>query len=164
MSLVALSATAEASTWPQWRGPDRDGQVSGPAWPDKLDTNHLRQVWRVELGPSYSGPIVGADRVFTTESKDKRFEVVTALERSTGKELWRAQWEGAMSVPFFAKSNGDWVRSTPALDGDRLYVAGMRDVLVCLDARDGKEVMAQGLRQRTGHAPAGFRLCLLAAH
>jgi outer membrane protein assembly factor BamB len=43
-------------------------------------------------------------------------------------------------VPFFAKSNGDWIRSTPALDGDRLYVAGMRDVLVCLDARDGKEV------------------------
>ncbi len=50
------------------------------------------------------------------------------------------QWEGAVSVPFFAKSNGDWIRSTPALDGDRLYVAGMRDVLVCLDARDGKEI------------------------
>jgi outer membrane protein assembly factor BamB len=139
MRLLALSATAELWTWPQWRGPGRDGQASGPAWPEKLDTNHLRQVWRVELGPSYSGPIVGTDRVFTTESKDKRFEVVTALDRSTGRELWRAQWEGAMSVPFFAKSNGDWVRSTPALDGDRLYVAGMRDVLVCLDARDGKE-------------------------
>jgi len=138
--LLALSATAEPSTWPQWRGPTRDGQSSSPLWPDKLDTNHLREVWRVELGPSYSGPIVGADRVFTTESKDKKFEVVTALDRSTGQELWRAQWEGSMSVPFFAKSNGDWIRSTPALDGDRLYVAGMRDVLVCLDARDGKEV------------------------
>ena len=150
MSLVALSATAEPSTWPQWRGPDRDGQVRGPAWPEKLDTNHLRQVWRVELGPSYSGPIVGADRVFTTESKDKRFEVVTALERSTGKELWRAQWEGAMSVPFFSKSNGDWVRSTPALDGDRLYVAGMREVLVCLDARDGKEVWRKDFVKELG--------------
>ena len=107
---------------------------AAPCGRSSLDTNHLRQVWRVELGPSYSGPIVGADRVFTTESKDRRFEVVTALDRSTGKELWRAQWEGAMSVPFFAKSNGDWVRSTPALDGDRLFVAGMRDVLVCLDA------------------------------
>ena len=150
MSLVALNVTAELSTWPQWRGPHRDGQVSGPAWPEKLDTNHLRQVWRVELGPSYSGPIVGADRVFTTESKDKRFEVVTALDRSTGKELWRAQWEGAMSVPFFAKSNGDWVRSTPALDGDRLYVAGMRDVLVCLDTRDGKEVWRKDFVKELG--------------
>ena len=163
MSLVALSATAEPSTWPQWRGPNRDGQVSGPAWPDKLDTNHLRQVWRVELGPSYSGPIVGADRVFTTETKDKKFEIVTAFDRSTGKELWRAQWEGAMSVPFFAKSNGDWVRSTPALDGDRLYVAGMRDVLVCLDARDGKEVWRKDFVKELKTPPAGFRFRLLAA-
>ena len=150
MSFVALSATAELAAWPQWRGPHRDGQVSGPAWPEKLDTNHLRQVWQVKLGPSYSGPIVGADRVFTTASKDKRFEVVIALDRSTGKELWRAQWEGAMSVPFFAKSNGDWVRSTPALDGERLYVAGMRDVLVCLDGGDGKEVWRKDFVKELG--------------
>jgi outer membrane protein assembly factor BamB len=138
--LMALNTTAETATWPQWRGPNRDGLIGGPAWPEKLDTNHLREVWRVALGPSYSGPIVGADRVFTTETKDKKFEIVTAFDRATGKEFWRTQWEGAIRVPFFAKSNGDWVRSTPALDGDRLYVAGMRDVLVCLDTLDGKEV------------------------
>ncbi len=140
LHFLALIATAEPSTWPQWRGPSRDGQIRGAGWPDRLDTNHLREVWRAELGPSYSGPIVGPDRVFTTETKDKKLEIVTALDRSTGKELWRARWEGAISVPFFAKSNGDWVRSTPALDGERLYVAGMRDVLVCLNARDGQEV------------------------
>ena len=138
--LIAASAFATDSDWPQWRGPQRDGQFTGPAWPAKLDTNHLQRSWRVELGPSYSGPIVSADRVFTTESKDKKFEVVRALDRATGKELWKHEWEGALSVPFFAKSNGDWIRSTPALDGDRLYVAGMRDVLVCLNARDGKEI------------------------
>ena len=140
INFLAIHTKAEPSIWPQWRGPNRDGQISGVTWPDKLDTNHLREVWRVELGPSYSGPIVGADQVFTTETKDKKYEIVAAFDRSTGKQLWRAQWEGALSVPFFAKSNGDWVRSTPALDGDRLYVAGMRDVLVCLDARGGKEV------------------------
>jgi putative heme-binding domain-containing protein len=80
----------------------------------------------VELGPSCSGPIVAGDRVFTTESKDKKFEVVIAFHRKTGKELWRAQWEGAMTVPFFAKSNGDWIRATPACDGESLFVAGMR--------------------------------------
>ena len=46
---------------------------------------------------------------------------------------------GAMSVPFMAKRNGDWIRSTPAYDGESLYVAGMRDVLVCLDAKTGKQ-------------------------
>ena len=137
---ITSAAFAAESDWPQWRGPQRDGQFTGPAWPGKLDTNQLQSLWRVELGPSYSGPIVGADRVFTTESKDKKFEVVRAFDRATGKQLWSQQWQGALSVPFFAKSNGDWIRSTPALDGDRLYVAGMRDVLVCLNARDGREI------------------------
>ncbi len=44
-----------------------------------------------------------------------------------------------MSVPFFAASNGSWIRSTPAFDGESLYVAGMRDVLACLDAKTGKQ-------------------------
>ncbi len=128
-----------AGDWPQWRGPQCDGQFTGPAWPDKLDASHLRQVWRVELGPSYSGPMVSGTRVFTTETKDKKFEAVTAFDRKTGKELWRAQWEGALSVPFFARSNGDWIPATPACDGESLFVAGMRDVLVCLDVQTGKE-------------------------
>ncbi len=138
---ILLTQTTEvvAADWPQWRGPTRDGQVVGTGWPDNLGTNHLQQVWRVELGPSYSGPIVTGDRVFTTETKDKKFEVVTAFDRKTGKELWRTQWEGAVSVPFFAKSNGDWIRATPACDGESLFVAGMRDLLVCLDDRTGQE-------------------------
>jgi outer membrane protein assembly factor BamB len=41
-------------------------------------------------------------------------------------------------VPFFAKANGDWIRATPAFDGQSLYVAGMRDLLVCLDAATGE--------------------------
>ena len=128
------------ATWPQWRGPNRDGVSDGPAWPDTLDGDALRQVWRVDgLGPGYSGPVVAADRVFVTETIDKKEEVVRALDRKTGKELWRSRWDGSMTVPFFAARNGSWVRATPAYDGDALYVAGMRDVLVCLGAEDGKE-------------------------
>lgn len=137
--LVATSTSLPAGDWPQWRGPQRDGHFIGPVWPDKLGTNQLRQVWRVELGPSYSGPIVSGDRVFTTETRDKQIEVVTAFDLQSGQQLWRVEWNGALSVPFFAKSNGDWIRATPACDGESLFVAGMRDVLVCLDAQTGKE-------------------------
>jgi len=139
LPVLLTAALLPAADWSQWRGPTRDGQFTGTAWPDKLDTNHLQRIWRVELGPSYSGPIVSGERVFTTETKDKKFEIVTAFDRKTGKELWCAQWEGTMTVPFFAKANGDWIRATPACDGESLFVAGMRDVLVCLDARTGKE-------------------------
>ena len=80
--LVYAGGLLNAGDWPQWRGPQRDGQFIGPAWPDKLDPNHLRQVWRVELGPSYSGPIVSGARVFTTETQGKKREVVTADRKS----------------------------------------------------------------------------------
>lgn len=82
-------APKKTPIWPQWRGPNRDGQASGPAWPDQLSKDSLQQLWRVPLGPSYSGPIVAEDLVFTTETKNKEREIVYALDRKTGKERWR---------------------------------------------------------------------------
>jgi outer membrane protein assembly factor BamB len=140
LGLLFLSLQLWAADWPQWRGPSRDGQVPGAVFPGALSDSNVRKQWRVDLGPGYSGPIVVGDRVYTTETEERANEVVRALDRKTGKEIWRASWAGAMSVPFFAKANGDWIRATPASDGERLYVAGMRDVLVCLDAATGKEL------------------------
>ncbi|MCX6913692.1 MAG: PQQ-binding-like beta-propeller repeat protein [Verrucomicrobia bacterium] len=139
LSLTACCAWSRGGDWPQWRGPTRDGQVRDAAWPSSLSTNNLTQSWRVELGPSYSGPIVSGGLVFTTETVNKKTEVVRAFDRATGKQAWQVEWEGSISVPFFAKSSGDWIRSTPACDGESLFVAGMRDMLVCLDARTGQE-------------------------
>lgn len=144
LSLAALLAgsaafAADALTWPQWRGPGRDCSTAGPAWPDTLQGDALKQIWRVELGDGYPGPVVAPDRVFVAETKGRKEEVVRALDRKSGKQLWEFGWEGAMSVPFFAARNGSWIRSTPAYDGDSVYVAGMRDVLVCLDATSGKQ-------------------------
>lgn len=135
---VVSTADSEA-LWPQWRGPGRDGHYSGTAWPDELSDNRFQEVWQVDLGPSYSGIVVGHDRVFVTETVDEKWERVRALRRSDGEQLWQIQWEGAIEVPPFAASRGDWIRATPALDGDQLFVAGMRDVLVCLDANTGTE-------------------------
>ncbi|MFM8274466.1 MAG: PQQ-binding-like beta-propeller repeat protein [Gemmata sp.] len=139
LALCTAATGAPPAEWPQWRGPARDGTVTGAEWPDKLEGKGLKELWRVEnLGPSYSGPIVAADRVFTTQTVDKKTEVVTAHDRKTGKELWRASWDGSITVPFFAAKNGSWIRATPAYDGKTLYVAGIRDVLVALDGETGK--------------------------
>ncbi len=139
--LAPVPAEAPRATWPQWRGPTRDSHVTGPAWPDKLAGAALKQLWRVELGgPSYSGPVVTADRVFVTETPDRTHEAVRALDRDTGKEVWRTDWEAEhVTVPAYARGNGEWIRSTPAFDGECLYVGGMRDLLLCLDAATGKE-------------------------
>lgn len=152
-SLVAVAAlallwpaalNAGEGDWNQWRGPHRDGRVGQGAapWPESLGEDKLELLWRIDLQPSYSGPVVAGDLVITTETRGQELEVVTALDRETGEVRWQTSWEGAMRVPFFARANGSWIRATPAhdADSDRLLAAGMLDVLVCLQASTGEEL------------------------
>ncbi|MGI9430080.1 MAG: PQQ-binding-like beta-propeller repeat protein [Bythopirellula sp.] len=156
-SATSLPWAVAAEDWLQWRGPNRDSQAaSTPSWPNSLAAEHLVEQWRVPLGPSYSGPIVVGDRVFTTETREKQSEFVFAFDRRSGDEIWSASWPGAMQVPFFANANGSWIRATPACDGKRLFVAGMRDVLVCLDVASGDELWRVDFVQRYGTPLPGF--------
>jgi outer membrane protein assembly factor BamB len=155
---LALAVVSDLhAEWDQWRGPGRDGVLlQGAPWPEKLADGSMVQRWRVPMGPSYSGPLIVGDRVFVTEAKEKRFEAVVALDRATGAQVWRHEWEGYQKVPFFAKSNGDWIRSTPAWSEGRLYVGGMQDVLVCLEAATGKELWRFDFPKQLGKAPPDF--------
>ena len=137
--LVQPTHFATDDIWPQWRGPTRDGQVADAEWPGSL-TDSLSKVWEMKkLGPSYSGPIITPKLIITTATENEEREVVTAFDRETGERVWETEWIGSMTVPFFAKKNGSWIRSTPAYDGHSIFVAGMNDVIVSLDAEDGSE-------------------------
>ncbi|MGB0356563.1 MAG: PQQ-binding-like beta-propeller repeat protein, partial [Opitutales bacterium] len=126
------------SSWPQWRGPSRNGIIpSESLWPAKIDQNSLKEKWRVKLGKGYSGPVVSNEMVFTTESLEEE-EITHAYNRKDGKLVWSAKWKGKMKVPFFAAKNGSWIRSTPTFDGKNLFVCGMRDVLHSLNADTGE--------------------------
>ena len=146
IGLSLLPDLSVAADWNQWRGPHRDGRVEGNDWPD--DFSGLERSWRIDLGRGYSGPLVVGDRVFVTESVNRDKEAVRALSRETGEQLWRVSWPGRGKVPFFAARNGDWIRVTPLHDGEALYVGGMEEVLVKLDADDGSELWRVNFPQR----------------
>ena len=138
---VAQTPSDGSTDWPQWRGADRDGILKNVSpWPSTLSTKRLVETWRLPLGNSYSGPLVVGQHVFVTETVEKRDEYVRCLDRATGKEIWNANWQGTLRVPFFAAANGSWIRSTPAYSNGRIFVGGIRDVLVCLDAVTGEEL------------------------
>ena len=139
LQLVGMTVQAAIATdWPQWRGPERDGHAPGAAWSQSL--TDLESIWRVPLGKGYPGPIVIADKVFVIETADRNTVGARALARDTGALLWRTTWPGSGSMPFFARANGDWVRSTPAWDGSVLYVGDMSEVVVALDGETGVEL------------------------
>ena len=134
------SVGAAEGVWLQWRGPERTSQLTGVEWPDGIGEQQLVAGWEIPLEPSYSTPIVTEDRVFVTETVDKKEERVRALDRETGEELWQVSWPGAITVPFFAMANGSWIRATPIYDSGKLYVPGMKDYLICLDANTGDKM------------------------
>lgn len=145
MALVMLGALAalvqaEEPGWPQWRGLGRDSIVKGNDWPENLSDETLKLRWRVGLeGPSFSGPIIAGKLVYTTQTVDKKTEHVLALERGSGRKKWEVSWPGSMQVAAIGASGGSWIRATPATDGKTVFVLGMRDVLVALDAATGAE-------------------------
>ena len=47
----AEKQSTDTHSWPQWRGPDRDGLIAKNApWPEKIDSTSLKQSWRIEMG------------------------------------------------------------------------------------------------------------------
>lgn len=152
---IVFAQSVGEDDWTQWRGQNRDG-IAQIQWPDTLSVEKLVEERSIPLGPSYSGPIVVGDRVFVTETVNKSHEVVKAIRITDGKELWSAKWKGAMKVPFFAASNGSWIRATPAWDNGRLYVGGIKDLLVCLNGDSGETVWKRDFPAETGSSVPSF--------
>ena len=86
--LVVTGQLQAAKEWTQWRGAQRNGILAKAQWLNSLDTNHLNVQWSAPLGPSYSGPVIKDGIVYTTETRDQKWEVATAFEVVTGKKLW----------------------------------------------------------------------------
>ena len=150
-------SSISASEWNQWRGNFRDGSHKSPiAWPESIDKNNLSETWSSEdLGASYSGPITNGELIFTTEST-KGKESVLAYSLKKGKLKWKQTWSGEMKVPFFAARNGSWIRSTPAVANGKVFVGGMRDHFLCLDAQTGEILWEIDFPKKFGTALPDF--------
>jgi len=134
---VVSKAQSSVSQWNQWRGPNRDGHVDAQDWPERVSGDSFSLQWSHPLKESYSSPVLDDTLVYTTESVDDQTERALAYNRLSGELVWSTSWTGGMKVPFFARANGSWIRSTPLLYGDRLYVMGMQETLISLDAESG---------------------------
>jgi outer membrane protein assembly factor BamB len=133
--------------WPQWRGPRRDGVAHCPDLRTTWSGRGPARLWRADGGEGFSSVAVAAGRACTLLHQDGR-EVVVCWQVRDGKELWRFAYD--------APSHRDYPgpRSTPTIDGGRVYTVGTAGLLHCLDAAEGKVIWKKDLRAEC-NAPGG---------
>ena len=133
-----------AADWPHWRGPTRDGVSPDAgvldAWPQEGPT----VLWRTPLGEGFSSITVSQGQLFTMFAAGDD-EFVVSLRASDGGEVWRLRADAS-----FTESRGNGPRSTPTVDGDRVYAVSANGRLYTLDKKDGRQIWTIDLKERFG--------------
>ncbi len=127
-----MAVVAAGDDWPQFRGLKRDGACHeiGLAipWGDAVPA----EIWRVAVGPGFSGAAVAGERLFILGSRDGD-EHVVCLDAASGHELWRT----AVGPMFLEPAYGDGPRTTPTVEGSMLWALSAAGRLVALRVADG---------------------------
>jgi outer membrane protein assembly factor BamB len=121
--------------WPEFRGPRRDGRLTGVEIKTDWQSAPPKELWRHRIGPGWSSLCVVGERCFTQEQRGDD-EYVVCYDAGTGK----AVWEHHDATRFSEMVAGPGPRATPTFHAGRLYTYGANSHLNCLDAATGKPV------------------------
>lgn len=137
LAWLAFSALASGEDWPQFRGPNSSGvSASKQALPAQFSTTE-NLAWSAKLGDGIGSPIVVQGKVYVTGMSGDEQLSVFAFEAATGKQLWKRDFRTG-KLPRITPPNSH-ASSTPASDGQRVYVYFSTLGLVALDAATGAD-------------------------
>lgn len=135
-----------ASSWPGWRGPWRNGKSPDTGLMKQWAEEGPPLVWKATgIGKGFSSVAVANDTVYITGDDNNRL-LLSALDLS-GQPKWQIEVDAAWS-----KSHPG-SRSTPTIDGDRLYLLSGNGLLVCLDAKTGRKRWEVRMQEFGGRVP-----------
>lgn len=118
-ALVLLSAQ---TPWPSFRGPGRDGRAPDARLSEAFDPD-LDRLWRRELEPGHSSPVLAGDGVFFTVVREGRVHTVCRAA-TDGRTLWESA--GPADAPAEEGAGVDpalLAASTPVTDGRAIFVS-----------------------------------------
>ncbi len=128
-----FAISVSAQNWAQWRGPNRDGRVSGfvapEEWPDALT-----QKWSTTVGLGDSTPAFVDGKLYVFTSIDNE-EMIICLDASNGKELWKDSYKAQAVTGPASRHPGP--RSSPAVGEGKVVTIGVGGVISCLEADMG---------------------------
>ncbi len=116
--------------WPQFRGPNSSGLGEGRPPVHFGPSQNVR--WKTAVGSGLSSPTIWEGRIFLTEFDRGNKQLATlCIDRRTGKILWR-HTVAAEAIEKVHEISSP-AASTPATDGERVYVYFGSYGLVCYD-------------------------------
>jgi outer membrane protein assembly factor BamB len=139
VGILLLALPALAADWPQWRGRNRDGKSPETdllqSWPEGGPT----LAWSASgIGAGFSSVAVVGGRIYTLgDLGDAQYAL--GLDRKDGTILWKTKIGPAWKDEYLGP------RSTPTVDGERVYVVSTEGVLFCLDAAKGTPLWQKDL-------------------
>ncbi|MDB6120450.1 MAG: bamB 1 [Verrucomicrobiaceae bacterium] len=143
-----FSSVSQANDWPRWRGADFDDQSKETGLLKEWPAEGPKKVWMNEdAGLGYSGFAVVGDTLYTMGARDAA-EFVIAIDVKTGKQKWAAE-----AGPLLTNNWGNGPRSTPTVDGDKVYAMSGKGHLSCLSAADGKVLWKVTMEELGGKVP-----------
>jgi outer membrane protein assembly factor BamB len=132
---VALTSARDAlvaDDWPQWRGPQRNGQSAErdvlAAWPEGMPT---KIIWRAQVGKGHSSVAVIGKRAYTI-GWNGTHETVWCFDALTGGEIWRK------SYPSTTIFQWPGPRATPTVKDRVVFTLGQHGQLRAWNAADGE--------------------------
>ena len=143
-----LAAPLNAEDWAQWRGSDRLGIWTESGILESFPEDGLQIKWRTPVRSGFSGPSVADGRVFLLDWQEDPLsrtmdgtERIVAFDEQTGELLWAHEWETTYRMLMASYAVGP--RSTPTVDGDRVYAVGSTGRLFCLDVESGAVIWSK---------------------
>jgi outer membrane protein assembly factor BamB len=149
--VLASIASAHASDWPRWRGPDANGVSAESDWKPQSLTGAVKAKWRANLGLGVCSVSIAGKRLYTLGNVGGS-DIVYCMDAETGKLIWRFPY----SCP---AGNFYGPRATPTLDNGLLYTLSRKGDAICLDAETGKPKWAKDLIREFKAQPTDYGLC-----
>jgi outer membrane protein assembly factor BamB len=138
-------ASSIGGSWPQFRGPLRDGISTGPPIASSWLETGPKVVWTLSAGEGHAGAVIQDGRVYMMDyDEEKKEDVIRCLSLDDGVEIWRYTYSVKV------KRNHGMSRTVPAVSGEYVVTLGPKCHVHCLNSRTGELVWKRNLVKEYG--------------